>query len=73
MDFPAGPRDLYLTEIGEPIDNQLRIVLCEAVLGDVTNIDDGDFNIQCVRPMAVTDQSISGIILGQLCRLCDTK
>jgi hypothetical protein len=57
MDFPTGRRNLYLTEIGEPFDNQLRVVICEAVLGDPATIDEKDFKIENVRPMEVTDQS----------------
>lgn len=30
MAFPAGRTDLYLTEIGEPSDNVLRVVVLEA-------------------------------------------
>ena len=57
MNFPTGRMDLYLTDIGEPRDNQLRLVVAEAVLGEITSIDDADFRIENVRPMIVTDSS----------------
>jgi hypothetical protein len=58
-DFPVGRLDLYLTDIGEPLDNELRAVICEAVLGAETNIVDDHFKIENVRPMEVTAESRS--------------
>lgn len=57
VDFPNGNLNLYLTEIGEPSDNQLRIVVGEGLLGaperiEVTGIDLGEG-----RPIALTDES----------------
>lgn len=57
MDFPKGRLDLYLTDISEPQDNQLRIVVRQASLGLLTNIADPGLTIESVRPMEVTDQS----------------
>lgn len=55
--FPSGRLDLYLTELGEPLDNQLRVVVWQASLGERTMIDDPDFHIDNVRPIEVNEQS----------------
>jgi len=55
--FPSGSRNLYMTEIGEPFDNQLRIIIREGRLGEPTVIDDPFFNVDNVRPIEVTDKS----------------
>lgn len=57
MEFPAGRLNLYLTDISEPEDNSLRIVLCEAVLGRATSIEVGEVEIGDVRPMEIGDTS----------------
>ncbi|WP_158013883.1 hypothetical protein [Sphingomonas sanxanigenens] len=57
--FPPGRLDLYLTEIGEPLDNQLRIVVRQASLGKSTIIDDPIFAIENVRQIEVTSQSLT--------------
>ncbi|MES1970812.1 MAG: hypothetical protein V4472_00015 [Pseudomonadota bacterium] len=57
INFPSGRLDLYLTEIGEPLDNELRVVVRQASLGQSTTIDDPPFTIENVRPIEVTGKS----------------
>lgn len=56
-DFPVGRLDLYLTDISEPVDNQLRVVVWQASLGEETAIDDGGFKVDDIRPIEVTEAS----------------
>lgn len=55
--FPSGRLDLYLTEIGEPLDNQLRVVVRQASLGKSTIVDEPFFKIENVRSIEVMGQS----------------
>ena len=57
VNFPSERLDLYLTEIGEPLDNHLRVVVRQASLGKSTIIDDPFFKIENVRLIEVPGQS----------------
>ena len=57
MEFPEGRLDLYLTDISEPEDNTLRIVLVEAVLGQATALEIGEAEIENVHPMEIGGMS----------------
>lgn len=59
MEFPDGLLDLYVTEIGEPSENQLRIVVAEGLLGEPTQIDIDGIDLGEGRPILVTDRSRS--------------
>ncbi|WP_426162697.1 hypothetical protein [Sandarakinorhabdus sp. DWP1-3-1] len=55
MEFPDGLLDLYLTNIGEPADNQLRIIVAEGLLGEPTKIDFDGVDLGEGRPIILTD------------------
>ena len=57
VEFPEGPLDLYLTEIGEPSDNRLRIVVAEGLLGEPTMIDMEGVSLGEGRPIVISDES----------------
>jgi hypothetical protein len=59
MEFPDGLLNLYLTDIGEPSENQLRIVVAEGLLGEPTQIDIEGVDLGEGRPILVTDESRS--------------
>lgn len=59
MEFPNGLLDLYLTDIGEPSENQLRIVVVEGLLGEWAKIDVGGVDLGESRPILLTDESRS--------------
>ncbi len=55
MDFPSGRLNLYLTEIGEPTDNELRLVVWEASPGGETVFDASPLRVTNVHPLEVTN------------------
>lgn len=57
--FPKGFINLYVTEIGEPAENELRIVVTEGLLGDPTSINIEGIDLGEGRPIAITDESRS--------------
>lgn len=59
MEFPDGLLNLYLTDIGEPSENQLRIVVVEGLLGEPTKIDIDGVDLGEGRSILVTDESRS--------------
>jgi hypothetical protein len=59
MEFPNGLLNLYLTYIGEPSENQLRIVVAEGLLGETSKIDIDGVDLGEGRPILVTDHSRS--------------
>ncbi len=59
MELPDGLLNLYLTDIGEPADNQLRIVVAEGLLGEQAKIDFDGVDWGEGRPIVVTDASQS--------------
>ena len=56
-EFPKGHLNLYLTEIGEPADNELRLVVAEGLLGEPTTMDIEGVDLGEVRPITVTSMS----------------
>lgn len=59
MEFPGGVIDLYLTDIGEPAENELRIVVAEGLLGEPTKTEIDGVDLGEGRPILVTDESRS--------------
>lgn len=59
VEFPDGLLNLYLTSIGEPRENQLRIVVTEGVLGEPTKIDIDGIDLGEGQPIVMTDESRS--------------
>lgn len=59
MEFPDGLLDLYLTHIGEPAENELRIVVTEGLLGETTRIDVDGIDLGEGRPIVMTKESRS--------------
>lgn len=57
MDFPEGLMNLYLTEIGEPSDNRLRILVSEGIVGQPSPIKFGDVDLGEGRPIEMTVES----------------
>lgn len=57
--LPAGHLNLYITEIGEPSDNELRVVVTEGLLGEATTMGVAGVNLGEVRPIAITEKSRS--------------
>lgn len=57
MDFPQGHLNLYLTEIGEPSENRLRIVVAEGILGQTSPIKFDEIDLGEGRPIEVTRAS----------------
>lgn len=57
MDFPEGHTNLYLTEIGEPSENTLRIVVAEGVLGKPSPIELAGVDVGEGRPIEITGES----------------
>ena len=57
MDFPNGHMNLFLTEIGEPSGNRLRIVVAEGILGRRLPIKFDDVDLGKGRPIEVTSES----------------
>jgi hypothetical protein len=58
MNFPDGHTNLFLTEIGEPSENTLRIVVAEGVLGSPSPIDFGGVDFGEGRPIEITGESL---------------
>lgn len=59
VEFPGGLIDFYITEIGEPAENRLRIVVAEGLLGKSAKIDIEGVDLGEGRPILVTDESRS--------------
>jgi hypothetical protein len=57
MDFPDGSLNLFVIEIGEPSQNELRVVLAEAELGEVEPLTFHDVDMGEGRSMIITDRS----------------
>ncbi|WP_395394045.1 hypothetical protein WBP07_02385 [Novosphingobium sp. BL-8A] len=57
MDFPEGLINLYLTEIGEPSENSLRIVVAEGVLGIPSPIKIGNIDLGEGHPIELNSDS----------------
>ena len=57
MNFPEGHMDLYLTEIGEPSDKKLRIVVAEAFLEEPSPLEIDNINLGNSWPIVVTNES----------------
>lgn len=57
--FPKGLIDLYVTEIGEPSENELRIVVTEGLLGELSPIGIDGIDLGEGRPILITDESRS--------------
>ncbi|MES2450871.1 MAG: hypothetical protein V4610_09910 [Pseudomonadota bacterium] len=57
MDFPEGHLNLYLTEIGEPSENRLRIVVAEGILGQPSPIKFDDVDLGEGRPIEISSES----------------
>lgn len=57
MDFPEGHINLYLTEIGEPSENRLRIVVAEGILGNLSPIELAGVDLGEGRPIEITGES----------------
>lgn len=56
VEFPKGHTDLYLIEIGE-LENGLRIVVAEGILGAPSPINFDDIDLGQGRPIEITEQS----------------
>lgn len=59
MEFPKGPLNLFLTEIGEPSDNELRIVVAEGLLGEPMKIELEGIDLGEGREIEVSSMSHS--------------
>jgi hypothetical protein len=59
VDFPEGRLNLYLTEMGEPIEGGIRLVVTEAGLGAPEKFQIGGVDLGEGRPIVVTDASRS--------------
>lgn len=57
MIFPEGHINLFLTEIGEPAEKSLRIVVAEGVLGQTSPIKFDATDLGEGRPIEVTNES----------------
>jgi hypothetical protein len=57
VEFPEGNLNLYLTAIGEPSDNRLRIVVGEGLLGAPERIDAAGIDLGEGRPVILTEES----------------
>lgn len=57
MDFPSGCLNLLLTEIGEPEENSLRIVVVEGIAGAPSSLAIGASRIDDVRPIKIRPES----------------
>ncbi|MDB5707614.1 MAG: hypothetical protein JWN66_4730 [Sphingomonas bacterium] len=57
MEFPGGPLNLFMTEIGEPEENTLRVVVTEGELGDLTSVDMAGTEISGARPIEMGPDS----------------
>ena len=57
MEFPKGSLNLYITEIGEPSENELRIVVAEGLLGESTAMEFAGHDLGEGRPIEITDAS----------------
>ena len=57
MEFPKGSLNLYVTELGEPSENALRIVVAEGLLGKSTAIEFAGHDLGEGRPIEITDAS----------------
>jgi hypothetical protein len=57
MDFPEGHMNLFVTDIGEPAENSLRIVVSEGLQGQTSPIKFGDIDLGEGRPIEVTSES----------------
>jgi hypothetical protein len=55
--FPKGRLNLYLTDIGEPLDGELRIVVVEGLLGDSSTITLAGVDLGEGCPIEVTGES----------------
>ena len=59
MQLPEGNLNLYLTAIGEPACNELRIVVAEGLLGELTKIDVAGVDVGEGRPIEIMAESRS--------------
>ena len=59
MEFPKGSLKLYVTEIGEPSENELRIVVAEGLIGEPTAIEFAGHDLGEGRPIEISDASRS--------------
>lgn len=57
MEFPEGNLNLFLTEIGEPFENQLRVVVGEGLLGAPEKIEEAGVDLGEGRPIILTEKS----------------
>jgi hypothetical protein len=57
VEFPPGNLNLYVTEIGEPSDNRLRIVVGEGLLGAPEKIEEAGIDLGEGRPIVLTEES----------------
>ena len=57
MDFPEGRLNLYLTEMHEPFDGAIRLVVTEAELGAAENIQIGGADFGEGQPIVISDDS----------------
>ena len=59
MDFPKGSLNLFVTHLSEPAQNELRIVVTEGLLGELTGIAIAGHDLGEGRPIEITDASRS--------------
>lgn len=57
MGFPKWSLNLYVTELGEPSENALRIVVAEGLLGESTTIEFAGHDLGEGRPIEIKDAS----------------
>jgi hypothetical protein len=57
VEFPEGNLNLYLTDIGEPSSNRLRIVVGEGLLGAPERINETGIDLGEGRPIILTPES----------------
>lgn len=57
MEFPSGRLNLFMTEIGEPEEHTLRVIVTEGGLGDLTSLQVAGTEIADVRPIEVSPDS----------------
>lgn len=57
MEFPTGNLNLFLTEIAEPSEHQLRVVVGEGLLGPPQRMADTEIEFGEVRPIELTKES----------------
>ena len=59
MEFPKGSINLYVTQLGEPSENELRIVVTEGLLGSPAPIEFAGHDLGEGRPIGITNASRS--------------